>query len=194
MCVPGVSGQLVFDLGHELLRLLPPGLESVVWELVSSLALQPSLMKYKAHLHTHLLLRRVHNTRKHVALWRVVVRFYARIDLSSILVTALRPCRINDCVYCEPAFTLSRSYAYNNTHTHTHRTEKQALFLEQDVTSLSLRDQPQPITLQGSTSPSQTTSHLLTEALNNLSNIRSTCQLALRESGMCSHSKLNRSE
>ncbi len=36
----------------------------------------------------------------------VVARFYARIDLSSIPATALRPCRVNGCVYCEPAFSL----------------------------------------------------------------------------------------
>ncbi len=34
-----------------------------------------------------------------------VARFYARMDLSSIPATALRPCRVNGCVYCEPAFT-----------------------------------------------------------------------------------------
>ncbi len=37
-----------------------------------------------------------------VALWGVVARFYARMDLSSIPATTLRPCRVNVCVYCEP--------------------------------------------------------------------------------------------
>ncbi len=37
----------------------------------------------------HTFLRRVYNTRKRVALWGVVARFYARIDLSSIPATAL---------------------------------------------------------------------------------------------------------
>ncbi len=136
MSVPGVCKQLVFDLGHVMLRLLPPGLESVVWELVSSLALQPSLMR-------------------------------------------------------------SLSLSFNSQtlmHAYTHRTENQALFLEQDVTSLSLRDQPQPIALQCNISPPSTTSSLLAQALNNMSNIRSTIQLALRESGVCSRSKLTRSE
>ncbi len=30
-------------------------------------------------------------------------QFYARMDLSTIPATALRPCRVNGCVYCEPA-------------------------------------------------------------------------------------------
>ncbi len=37
-----------------------------------------------------------------------VLRFLSRMDLSSIPATALRPCRVNVCVYCEPA--LIKSY------------------------------------------------------------------------------------
>ncbi len=48
-------------------------------------------------------LRQVDNTRKRVALWGVVARFYARMDLSSIPATTLRPCHVNVCMYCEPA-------------------------------------------------------------------------------------------
>ncbi len=43
-------------------------------------------------------------TRRSVGGWSAIL-FYAGIDLSSILVTALRQCRVNGCVYCEPALT-----------------------------------------------------------------------------------------
>ncbi len=34
-------------------------------------------------------------------------QLYEGIDLNPILATALQPCRVNSCVYCEPAFSLS---------------------------------------------------------------------------------------
>ncbi len=60
-------------------------------------------------------------------LWGIVMRLYAGIDLNPILATALRPCCINSCVYCEPTFSLAvssdsiqPSHAHAHTHTHTH--------------------------------------------------------------------------
>ncbi len=42
-------------------------------------------------------------TRRSVGGCRAV---YARMDMSSIPATTLRPCRVNVCVYCEPAYSL----------------------------------------------------------------------------------------
>ena len=42
--LPDGCGQLTFDLAHYLLKLLPPGLECLVWDLLSTVALHTSLI------------------------------------------------------------------------------------------------------------------------------------------------------